>query len=86
MNLHAHLFSLTAAERESLASACDTSVGHLNNVAYGKSCSAILASLIERATGGAVMRWDMRPGDWWRIWPELIDRPDAPAVLAEEMK
>lgn len=28
---------------------------------------------IERATGGAVTRKDLRPDDWAQIWPELID-------------
>lgn len=36
---------------------------------------------IERATGGAVMRWDLRPKDWRDIWPELEARPDAPTSL-----
>lgn len=27
---------------------------------------------IESATGGSVTRRDLRPDDWWRIWPELI--------------
>lgn len=35
---------------------------------------------IERATAGRVMRWDLRPADWHLIWPELIDRPDAPPL------
>lgn len=35
---------------------------------------------LERATLGQVMRWDLRPGDWWQIWPELIANPDAPSV------
>ena len=26
---------------------------------------------IERVTGGAVTRMDLRPDDWHRIWPEL---------------
>lgn len=37
---------------------------------------------IEKATSGAVRRWDLRPDDWHRIWPELIGAegaPDAPA-------
>lgn len=28
-------------------------------------------SSIERATGGAVTRRDLRPNDWREIWPEL---------------
>ncbi len=35
---------------------------------------------IELATGGAVKRWDLRPDDWHRIWPELIGAEGAPAV------
>ncbi len=29
---------------------------------------------IERATGGAVTRKDLRPNDWQDIWPELVDK------------
>lgn len=35
---------------------------------------------IEKATDGAVRRWDLRPDDWHRIWPELIGAEGAPAV------
>lgn len=35
---------------------------------------------IEQGTGGRVMRWDLRPTDWHRIWPELVVHPLAPAV------
>ncbi len=41
-------------------------------------------SAIERATDGAVRRWDLRPNDWWEIWPELIGADGAPAVPAAE--
>lgn len=39
---------------------------------------------IERATAGAVRRWDLRPDDWHRIWPELIGAEGAPPVPAAE--
>lgn len=35
---------------------------------------------IERATDNAVTRRDIRPDDWHRIWPELIDA-DHPAPV-----
>lgn len=38
---------------------------------------------IERATQGAVMRWDLRPDDWHALWPELVTvkgSPDVPAI------
>lgn len=28
----------------------------------------------------SVRRWDLRPNDWHRIWPELVDTPGAPDV------
>lgn len=33
---------------------------------------------IERETGGELRRWDLRPGDWHAIWPELIGSEGAP--------
>lgn len=42
--------------------------------------SAENAVAIERATGGAVRRWDLRPEDWHRIWPELVGIEGAPAA------
>lgn len=35
---------------------------------------------IESATGRAVMRWDLRPDDWHRIWPELVGTSGAPSI------
>lgn len=37
---------------------------------------------IERATGGAVTRRDLRPDDWAQIWPELAAAQQTPAVPA----
>lgn len=31
---------------------------------------------IERATDGAVTRKDLRPDDWYLIWPELTEKKD----------
>ena len=33
---------------------------------------------IEAITG--VMRWELRPKDWYRIWPELRRRKAAPLI------
>lgn len=35
---------------------------------------------IEKVTHGAVRRWELRPDDWHRIWPELIGAEGAPAI------
>lgn len=46
----------------------------------GRPIPAERCVAIEGATNGVVMRWDLRPTDWHRLWPELRARPDAPAV------
>lgn len=43
-----------------------------------KRCPAI-----ERATEGAVTRRDLRPDDWWLIWPELVTK-EFPAPIANK--
>lgn len=39
---------------------------------------------VELASGGKVKRWDLRPADWHRIWPELVGAEGAPTVPAQE--
>jgi DNA-binding transcriptional regulator YdaS (Cro superfamily) len=39
---------------------------------------------IEQATEREVRRWDLRPDDWWEIWPELIGTDGAPPVPTRE--
>lgn len=39
---------------------------------------------LERATAGIVTRRDLRPNDWDRIWPELVDAEGAPAAPAAQ--
>lgn len=39
---------------------------------------------IERATCGRVRRWELRPHDWHRIWPELVGTFGAPQAPAEK--
>ena len=43
-----------------------------------KEVALVRCAEIERATGGAVRRWDLRPDDWHLIWPELIGAKGAP--------
>jgi DNA-binding transcriptional regulator YdaS (Cro superfamily) len=43
-----------------------------------------IAPQLEIECGLAVRRWDLRPGDWHRIWPELVGLPGAPDVPAAE--
>lgn len=51
-----------------------------------KAVSAERCWPVERATQGAVRRWDLRPDDWHRIWPELVGTagaPDVPVAVEE---
>jgi DNA-binding transcriptional regulator YdaS (Cro superfamily) len=46
-----------------------------------KKCVAI-----EDKSGGELKRWDLRPGDWHLIWPELVGKKGAPKVPAQADK
>ncbi|WP_082568911.1 YdaS family helix-turn-helix protein [Rhizobacter sp. Root1221] len=37
-------------------------------------------AVLERECGFQFRRWDMRPADWHRVWPELVAAPGAPPV------
>jgi DNA-binding transcriptional regulator YdaS (Cro superfamily) len=41
---------------------------------------------IETATFFAVRRWDLRPDDWHRIWPELVGEEGAPMVPVSKVR
>lgn len=81
MDLKAFLAPLDAEQRDQFASRCGTTKGHLQNVMYGvRPCATDLAVSIEKESAGAVRRWELRPNDWERHWPELVDAPGAPKI------
>lgn len=88
MDLKTYLTPLQADAREDFARKCGTTKGHMQNIMYGlKSCATDIAVAIERESGGVVRRWDLRPTDWDRHWPELINARGAPAIpLVDEAK
>lgn len=45
-----------------------------------KRCVQIELHPINRASDKPVMRWELRPEDWWEHWPELIGAKGAPKV------
>jgi len=72
MDLKTYLSNLPEPEREPFAKKCGTTAGHLRNVMYGyKPCAPEYAVAIEKETGGAVSRQELRPDDFWRFWPDL---------------
>lgn len=48
----------------------------------GRVPSTKLAWRIEKESGFAVRRWDLRPDDWWEEWPDLVGAEGAPTVPA----
>lgn len=70
---------------KSVGLALGVSPAFISQVACGRrACPAERATSIEKATGGAVRRWDLRPTDWHEIWPELLGADGAPPVPSPE--
>jgi DNA-binding transcriptional regulator YdaS (Cro superfamily) len=68
MNILDYLKSLPKPDRHVFAAQCGTTLGHLQNAAYGyKPFSAELAIRIEAASDGAVRAEGMRPDVPWHV-------------------
>lgn len=81
MKLTDYLKQLDRAARDAFAASCETSPGHLRNVAYGyRRCGAELAALVELHSHGQVTRRELCPDNWQWVWPELANTQ--PATLA----
>ncbi len=85
MRVDLYLRTLNQPARDDFARRCGTTYMHLKNVAFsGKSCGVQLAVAIERESAGAVTRRDLRPHDWWLIWPELVTDEHPIPQLAQQ--
>lgn len=87
MNLSTYLEQPDAMSVGELASAIGCASAQIRQwVAAEKSADAgrrpgaAYCSAIQAATDRAVMRWDLRPEDWHRIWPEMVGAQDAPPI------
>jgi DNA-binding transcriptional regulator YdaS (Cro superfamily) len=84
MNLKAYFKEQRGRQRE-LARSMRMAEAYLWQIANDKRPAAPeLCVAIEQATDRAVRRWDLRPEDWHRIWPELIGADGAPVAPAAE--
>ncbi len=64
--------ALAMPERNKFAKGVGTSIGYMRKRAsLGKTLNAQVCSMIEKVTKGAVTRQDLRPEDYWLIWPDL---------------
>ena len=81
--LLAYINKSSLDERARFCSEVGTTEGYLRKAcSTGQKLGPALCVSIERATNGAVTRRDLRPHDWYSIWPELAD--DAGAIHVEE--
>lgn len=48
--------------------------------AKGAGFSPAKCVQIEKDSEHELRRWDLRPNDWWLIWPELIGSAEAPRL------
>jgi DNA-binding transcriptional regulator YdaS (Cro superfamily) len=81
MDLKSFLAPLSPDQRDDFAKRSGAKPGHLRNVMYGfRPCATDLAVSIERESKGAVRRWELRPDDWHKHWPELVGADGAPLV------
>jgi DNA-binding transcriptional regulator YdaS (Cro superfamily) len=77
MDLKSFLAARPADERDKFAELCGTTAGHMRNVSYGyRPCATDLAVAIERESGKAVTRQELRE-DWAAHWPELVGSAEA---------
>ena len=87
MDLRTYTQSLPRGGVGEFAAKLGISVVYLSQLAArqdGRQASPELCVLIERESGSAVPRWDLRPDDWGLIWPELIGAPGAPEWVVKE--
>lgn len=62
------------ASDDNTVRASGASRSYLRLIGYGhKRPSALVAAGVERASNGAVTRRQLRPDDWYLIWPELTE-------------
>lgn len=72
-NRHKELLAWLKSASDDQISKTMTTRGYLRQIGYGnKKASAELSARIELATGGKVNRKQLRPDDWFVIWPELV--------------
>lgn len=68
----AAMYKFSPSERLELANKCEVAEQYLYQVlTHRKVASAELSVVIERESNYLVTRQDLRPDDFWLIWPDL---------------
>jgi DNA-binding transcriptional regulator YdaS (Cro superfamily) len=61
MDFKSFYLSMSVEQRSEFASRCETTVGQLRNIAYGRPCGEKLAISIDRESKGRVLCEELRP-------------------------
>lgn len=73
--LRKHLNKLSIDDQAAFARAVGSSIGYLRKaISVGQELNPATCVAIERVSGRAVTRQDLRPNDWEDIWPELAEK------------
>lgn len=74
MNLKEYIDTTDRGGAKRLAERLGISKSYLSQMASGQAfINPERCVIIEIATNGVVCRRDLRPHDWMKIWPELIE-------------
>lgn len=72
MELRKYIDTLERGKAKELAEVLEVSSSYLSQMASGKTAISPARCVdIEIATNRIVTRKDLRPNDWFKIWPEL---------------
>lgn len=74
MDLKTYISQLERGGPSRLAAALNVSPSYLSQLAAGSPISPARCVELEKATSGRVTRKDLRPNDYFDIWPEIDDR------------
>ncbi|EBB0053825.1 helix-turn-helix domain-containing protein [Salmonella enterica] len=75
MNLKNYINQSPKGEAKRLAECLGVSKSYMSQMISGLAAiNPERCVVIERETLGAVTRRDLRPSDWWRVWPDLSNK------------
>jgi len=85
MDLKTYISTSARGTASKLAAALQISPSYLSQMASGDSpISPERCVAIERETANAVTRKELKPNDWWLIWPELDGSEAARAPATDD--
>lgn len=75
MNLKNYIKQSSKGEAKRLAGCLGVSKSYMSQMISGLAAiNPERCVVIEKETLGMVTRRDLRPSDWWRVWPDLSNK------------